>query len=376
MKFVLAPDKFKGSLTGDEFCMAVVEGIKEILPEAKIIELPLADGGDGTIAVINFYLKGDVIELSVMDPFFRPVQATYLYSEASQTAFIEMAEASGIKLLKSHEPDCKNTSTFGTGELILDAINQGAKHIILGIGGSATNDCGMGMATALGYRFLDVKGNEIRPVGKNLSQVVTIDDSKVHPMLEHVDFNVACDVTNPLYGPNGAAHIYARQKGALKEDIAMLDKGLKDFAQILNAHFNIQTQKIKGGGAAGGMGIGTMLFLKANLKPGIELVKELAQFEEKIMNADWIITGEGQLDAQTLSGKTVLGVLTSAKKKGIPVAAFCGDISLNEESLKEMGILYSASVMDKTKDLDEAMGYGYRYLKEISMEFANRIKNN
>jgi glycerate kinase len=223
---------------------------------------------------------------------------------------------------------------------------------------------------------LDVKGNEIRPVGKNLSQVVTIDDSKVHPMLEHVDFKVACDVTNPLYGPNGAAHIYARQKGALKEDIAMLDKGLKDFAQILNAHFNIQTQKIKGGGAAGGMGIGTMLFLKANLKPGIELVKELAQFEEKIMNADWIITGEGQLDAQTLSGKTVLGVLTSAKKKGIPVAAFCGDISLNEESLKEMGILYSASVMDKTKDLDEAMGYGYRYLKEISMEFANRIKNN
>jgi glycerate kinase len=376
MRFVLAPDKFKGSLTGDEFCMAVVEGIKEILPEAKIIELPLADGGDGTIAVINFYLKGDVIELSVMDPFFRPVQATYLYSEASQTAFIEMAEASGIKLLKSHEPDCKNTSTFGTGELILDAINQGAKHIILGIGGSATNDCGMGMATALGYRFLDVKGNEIRPVGKNLSQVVTIDDSKVHPMLEHVDFKVACDVTNPLYGPNGAAHIYARQKGALKEDIAMLDKGLKDFAQILNAHFNIQTQKIKGGGAAGGMGIGTMLFLKANLKPGIELVKELAQFEEKIMNADWIITGEGQLDAQTLSGKTVLGVLTSAKKKGIPVAAFCGDISLNEESLKEMGILYSASVMDKTKDLDEAMGYGYRYLKEISMEFANRIKNN
>jgi len=376
MKFVLAPDKFKGSLTGDEFCMAVEEGIKEILPGAKIIELPLADGGDGTIAVINFYLKGDVIELSVMDPFFRPTQATYLYSEASQTAFIEMAEASGIKLLKSHEPDCKNTSTFGTGELILDAINQGAKHIILGIGGSATNDCGMGMATALGYRFLDLKGDEIRPVGKNLSKVVSIDDSGVHPMLEHVEFKVACDVTNPLYGPNGAAHIYARQKGALKEDINMLDKGLKDFAKILNAHFNIQTQKIKGGGAAGGMGIGTMLFLKANLKPGIELVKELAQFEEKIMNADWIITGEGQLDAQTLSGKTVLGVLTSAKKKGIPVAAFCGDISLKEESLKEMGILYSASVMDKTNDLDEAMGYGYRYLKEISMEFANRIKNN
>jgi len=376
MKFVLAPDKFKGSLTGDEFCMAVEEGIKEILPGSKIIELPLADGGDGTIAVINFYLKGDVIELSVMDPFFRPVQATYLYSEASQTAFIEMAEASGIKLLKTHEPDCKNTSTFGTGELILDAINQGAKQIILGIGGSATNDCGMGMATALGYRFLDVKGDEVWPVGKNLSRVVTIDDSGVHPMLEHIDFKVACDVTNPLYGPNGAAHIYARQKGALKEDIDMLDKGLKDFAKILNAHFNIRTQKIKGGGAAGGMGIGTMLFLKANLKPGIELVKELAQFEEKIINADWIITGEGQLDAQTLSGKTVLGVITSAKKKGIPVAAFCGDISMKQAALKDMGISYSASVMHKTNDLDEAMGYAYMYLKEIAMEFASRIKKN
>ena len=376
MKIVLAPDKFKGSLTGEEFCMAVEEGIKEIIPGAEIIELPLADGGDGTIAVVNYYLKGDVIELMVSDPFFRPADASYLYSEASQTAFIEMAEASGLKLLKTHEPDCKYTSTFGTGELILDAIKKGAKTIILGIGGSATNDCGMGMATALGYRFLDVKDDEVRPVGKNLSHVVKIDDSGVHPKLEHIEFKVACDVTNPLYGPDGAAHIYAQQKGASKEDIELLDRGLKGFSKVLNQHFNIQTQNIKGGGAAGGMGIGTMLFLKGTLRSGIELIKDLAQFDEKITNADWIVTGEGKLDEQTLSGKTVLGVVSSAKEKEIPIAAFCGDITMSEESLKEMGILYSASLLEKAKDLDEAMGYGYRYLKEISMEFANWIKNN
>jgi glycerate kinase len=375
MKIVLAPDKFKGSLSGEEFCLAVEEGIKIIMPKAEIIELPLADGGDGTITVINHYLNGDVIELTVSDPFFRPIDANYLYSETSQTAFIEMAEASGLKLLKTHEPDCKNTSTFGTGELILDAINKGAKTIILGIGGSATNDCGMGMATALGYRFLNVKGDEVWPVGKNLSNVVEIDDSGVHPKLEHIEFKVACDVTNPLYGPEGAAYVYAEQKGASNADIEMLDRGLKNFAKILNDQFKINPQEIEGAGAAGGMGIGTMLFLGGTIKSGIELIKGLAQFEEKIANTDWIITGEGKLDDQTLSGKTVSGVITSAKKKGIPVAAFCGDITMTEEALKEIGILYSVSVLEKAKGLDDAMAYGYMYLKEISMEFAKWIKN-
>lgn len=375
MKIVLAPDKFKGSLTGEEFCDAVEEGLKNAWPEIEILRLPLADGGDGTITVINYYLSGDVIELEVNDPFFRPAMATYLYSDTSQTAFIEMAEASGLKLLRAHEPDCKYTSTFGTGELIKDAVNRGAKQVILGIGGSATNDCGMGMATALGYRFLDLNGQEIRPIGKNLSQVETIDDSGIHPGLKDIEFKVACDVNNPLYGPDGAAHVYGKQKGASKEDIDMLDKGLKDFAYILKGHFKVDPQGIKGGGAAGGMGVGTRLFLKASLKSGIDLVKELAQFEENIGNADWVITGEGQLDDQTLSGKTVSGVLSSTNDKGIPVAAFCGDISMKETSLKDMGILYAASVMDKAEDFDAAMGYAYMYLKEIAEEFAGHIKN-
>jgi glycerate kinase len=233
----------------------------------------------------------------------------------------------------------------------------------------------MGMATALGYRFLDFAGNELRPIGKNLSQVESIDDSGIHPGLKDIEFKVACDVNNPLYGPHGAAYVYGKQKGATEKDIELLDKGLKHFAHILKRHFNIDAQEIEGGGAAGGMGIGTLLFLDAKLKSGIDLIKELAQFEEHIGNADWVITGEGQLDDQTLSGKTVSGVLSSTTVKGIPVAAFCGDISMKDTSLEDMGIQYSASVMDKAEGYDAAMGYAYMYLKEIAEEFAMHLKN-
>tara|TARA_R110002096_G_scaffold203033_1_gene387882 strand:- start:5072 stop:6199 length:1128 start_codon:yes stop_codon:yes gene_type:complete len=375
MKIVLAPDKFKNALTGLEFCNAVETGLKMMLPHAEIIKRPLADGGDGTIEIVNYYLKGKVLEAEVNNPFFEPVKASYLYAEASKIAFIEMAEASGLKLLKPEQFDCKNATTLGTGELILNAITKGAKRIILGIGGSATNDCGMGMATALGYKFLDKNNKDVRPIGANLSKIVSIDFTSVHPKLKDVEFEIACDVTNPLYGENGAAFVYAKQKGASQNDIKMLDKGLKDFSKVLDKAFQIDSQLVKGAGAAGGMGIASKVFLNGDLKPGIQLIKNLANFDEHIADADWIITGEGKLDNQTLSGKTIQGVMVSAKAKHIKVAAFCGAIEMNKKELESFGIDYADAVLNYAKDFDDAMKNTKRYLRQMTSEFVTKKLN-
>ncbi len=372
MKIVIAPDKFKNSLTGMEFCNAVELGIQTIAPDVDIVKLPLADGGDGTIEVVNYYLKGEVVHVTVNNPFFKPVKASYLYAKGSKTAFIEMAEASGVKLLKPEEFDCKNATTLGTGEMIVDAIDKGATNIILGIGGSATNDCGIGMATALGYRFLDKKTDEVVLTGASLQDIATIDTSKVHPKLSEVDFSVACDVTNPLYGENGAAYVYGAQKGATSDDIKMLDNGLKHFSRLIDGIFGINPQLLKGAGAAGGMGVASKVFLNATLERGIQLIKNLAQFDAKLHNTEWIITGEGKLDTQTMSGKTIQGVLSSAKAKKIKVAAFCGAIDLEGNQPKEFGIHYADAVMNYAKNLDDAMKNSTDYVKEMAKKFAKR----
>jgi len=374
MNIVLAPDKFKGSLTGLEFCNAVAQGLKKVLPDAEIIKLPLADGGDGTIEVVNYYLNGRTIELKVNNPFFKPVKASYLFSDPSKIAFIEMAEASGVKILTPSELDVKNATTLGTGELILNAIEKGVRTIILGIGGSATNDCGIGMATALGYRFLDENNKEVIPVGKHLSEIVSIDDSKVHPKLKEVKFKIACDVSNPLYGKNGAAFVYARQKGATDSEIEMLNRGLQSFSKVIDNHFEINCQEIKGAGAAGGMGIASFCFLNGKLEPGINFIKELAEFDNKIVGADLIITGEGKLDSQTFSGKTIKGVVDSANKNKIPVAVFCGSNDLNEYELNQFGINFVDSVINRAENFQDAMNNSYDYLREMTVDFINQIK--
>jgi len=373
MKIILAPDKFKGSLTGLEFCNIVEMSLKKNQPNIDVLKLPLADGGDGTIEVVNYYLKGKIITITVNNPFFQPVKASYLYAKATKTAFIEMAEASGVKLLQIDQLNCKEATTFGTGEMIVDAIKKGATNIILGIGGSATNDCGIGMASALGYRFLDKSQKEVKPIGANLSKIVFIDTTKIHPNLSKVAFKIACDVTNPLYGKNGAAFVYAAQKGASKEDIQMLDKGMQDFSKVIQTIFNIDVQKISGSGAAGGLGMASKVFLNGNLEPGIQLIKKLANFDEQINDADWIITGEGKLDAQTLSGKTIQGVLNSAKTNNIKVAAFCGKIALNETVLKEMGIQYAKDILSRAINFKDALKNTQQYLTEISNQFFKEV---
>ncbi|WP_203256093.1 glycerate kinase [Hyunsoonleella ulvae] len=372
MKIVLAPDKFKNSLTGLEFCNAVESGIRTIIPNCDIIKLPLADGGDGTIAVVNYYLAGKVVKVKVSNPFFKPVEASYLYASSTKTAFIEMAEASGVKLLNPEQLDCKNATTFGTGELIKDAIKRGVKTVILGIGGSATNDCGIGMASALGYHFLDGDDAEVKPIGANLSQIETIDISKVHPKLKDVNFKVACDVSNPLYGENGAAYVYAKQKGATHLDVEMLNTGLEDFSKILQRTFNVDAQLVMGAGAAGGMGIASKVFLNGYLKSGIELIKDLAQFDKNIKDADWIITGEGKLDAQTFSGKTIKGVLASTEAQKIKVAAFCGAVDLNETDIKRLGLEYTDAIIHHAKDFEDAMKNDFSYVTKMAEHFAKQ----
>jgi glycerate kinase len=370
MKIVLAPDKFKGSLTGIQFCDAVAEGIQSIFPQAEILKMPLADGGDGTIGILNYHLQGEKIELKVNNPLFKPVNASYLYIKSLATAYIEMAEASGMNLLNIEEQNCMFTTTYGTGELILNAIQKGVKNIILGIGGSATNDCGIGMAAALGYKFFDSNGKEIMPIGKNLALINSIDSTSVNTALKNITIKVACDVANPLYGSDGAAFVYASQKGATEEEVILLDKGLEHIATIINNQFKVDLQKVKGAGAAGGMGAGALVFLNAELLSGIDLIKELIDFDTKIKGADWIITGEGKLDSQTLSGKTIHGVIASAKKYNIPVAALCGNISLTKEVVQNLGITYATSILERAKTIDDAMENSYTYLLGLATDFA------
>ena len=374
MKFVIAPDKFKGSLTGFEFCDAVAEGLQMVFKDAEIINKPLADGGDGTMEVAKYYINGEKITITLSDPLFRPINASYLYSEETKIAYIEMAEASGLKLLGDDERNCMVTTTSGTGELIYDALEKGAKEIILGIGGSATNDGGMGMANALGYQFLDEHGKELVPIGQNLSKVKSIDDSNKHVRLKEVKIKVACDVTNPFYGLNGAAYIYAAQKGASENEIIVLNNGLHNLAEVIKSNYNIDLQKINGAGAAGGVGGGALTFLDGELISGINLIKELADFDATIDSADWIITGEGQLDEQTLSGKTIDGVITSAKIKNIPVAALCGSVSISVNQQNKFGLTYVSSIVRGISTLQEAMNNSHENLVNATYNFASLLK--
>lgn len=373
MKFVLAPDKYKGSLTGLEICEALENGLRKVYPDCEILKMPMADGGDGTIEVVRYYLNADTVNVTVNDPLFRPIDASYLYSGITKTAYIEMAEASGLKVLKDQEKNCMVTSTLGTGQLIADAVDRGAKEIILGIGGSATNDAGMGMASALGFCFLDRHGKNLSPVGANLVHVARIDTSGVLPELKNIVVKVACDVTNPFYGPNGAAYVYARQKGATDEEIVRLDEGLRNFAKILEKQFKVDVQNVAGAGAAGGLGAAASIFLKAQLTSGIELVKELAQFDTNIKDADWIITGEGKLDDQTLSGKAIQGVLQSAKQQGIPVAAFCGAIDITEKTASKLGLAYTVAISKDMPNLEEAIKHSYKNLVSAATDFAKKV---
>ncbi len=319
---LISPDKFKGSLTAYQVCQAIEVGIHRYNPDVVCILHPLADGGEGTLDALDNSLQLKSVNLTVNDPLFRPIQAEYKLQD--QSAYIEMSRASGLELLSHQERNCMLTTSFGTGELISDAIAKGASKIYLFIGGSATNDAGIGLLSALGYNFLNENGEEINPTGAGLEDIVQIDDSQLKFERERITVTVVCDVTNPLFGPHGAAYIYGPQKGASPEDIRKLDLGLRNFNAVVKSKYGKDLSSIAGGGAAGGIGAGAVGLLNAELQPGIESVMEISNYKSHLKDVDLVVTGEGKMDKQTVQGKVIEGVFNSATEKGIPMSIVCG----------------------------------------------------
>lgn len=328
MNILVAPDKFRGSLTAEEATEAICEGIAQGDPHSAAIPFPLADGGEGSARILTIHNRGTMVRATVSNPLFKPVEAEYGISGDGRSAFLEMAAASGLHLLDPGKRNCYHTTSYGTGELIVDALNRGVKNIVLGLGGSATNDAGMGMAAALGYRFLDKDGNELEPVGRNLAGIDRIDPSNAFSGLTRPDVRVACDVDNPLYGSDGAAHVYGPQKGASPQEVEQLDRGLVRFASVVKDQMGKDTETAPGAGAAGGLGAGCLAFLDAALVPGTRLIMEDSGFEERLSGSDLVITGEGRLDEQTLRGKVVDIVCRMASSRNIPVLVVCGQNTL------------------------------------------------
>lgn len=331
-KIIIAPDSFKGSLTSEEVADASEKAILEVFPDCMVEKIPVADGGEGTSEAIMGILGGERPELTVHDPLMRPVRASYGITGDGHTAIIDMAQASGLSLLTAEERNPLETSSYGTGELMADAIRRGCRKIITGLGGSATNDAGMGLLSALGIRFLDKEGRLLEGKGKEMELVADIDFSQLPAEISGTEFIIACDVRNPFCGADGAAVVFAPQKGADKNTVEQLDKGMEAFAGTILRISGKDISRLPGAGAAGGSAGAMAALLGATIVPGAELVLETVSFDRKIMDADLVITGEGRIDRQTVMGKIPYTVMTHAKKYGIPVIAIAGSV---EDTLED-----------------------------------------
>lgn len=355
MKILIAPDSFKGSLSALEVATAIQKGIRNVDAEVETILIPMADGGEGTVQSLINASGGKIIELMVHDPLFRKIKSFYGIMGDGVTAVIEMAAASGLPLLTTDERNPLKTTTYGTGELIKDALDKGCNKFIIGLGGSATNDGGCGMAQALGVRLMDIDGNDIDFGGGELSKINSIDVSGIDKRIKNATFIAASDVDNPLCGPNGASAVYGGQKGASEEDITTLDKGLTHFAKIIKEKLKKDILKTPGSGAAGGLGSGVLVFLNAKLERGIDIVTKATHLSEKMNDVDLVITGEGSIDYQTAFGKTPFGVAQIAKQKSIPVIAIAGSLGENYQSLYNKGFDAIFSIMNRPMTIDEAI---------------------
>ncbi|MGD9332766.1 MAG: glycerate kinase [Desulfobacterales bacterium] len=338
MKIVIAPNAFKGCLTAAEAGRAMASGVNQILPDAELTRVPVADGGDGLVDVAIEALGGEPLTVSVTGPRFDPVEATYCRVDALSMATVEMALASGLALLSEDQRDPTQTTTLGTGEVIRAALDLKVHRIAVGIGGSATNDGGIGMATALGVRFLDEAGSPVAPVGAELRRIRRIDMSGRDRRVEKVRIEAVCDVDNPLCGPHGAAHVYGPQKGATPEQAQQLDDGLANLADVIERELGIAVGKLPGSGAAGGLGAGLHAFLGAELRRGVDLVLDLVDLDAKLAGADLVLTGEGQIDFQTAFGKAPAGVAQRAQTAGVPCLAIAGSIGDDLGNLHAIGM--------------------------------------
>ena len=349
MNILVACDSFKDALPADAVCRAIAAGLKKTHPQAVVTQMPLSDGGEGLLDVLQGPLALEWIQTQADDPLGRPIKARYGLSADRQTCVVEMAEASGLQRLTIAERDPRTTSTIGTGQLLADAKARGAKHAILAIGGSATNDAGIGAAAALGWRFLDRDGKDISPVGGEVGRIASLVPAR--PPFESME--VLCDVTNPLFGPRGASWTYGRQKGGSDAVLAELDEDLKRLAALVQASLGRDVADQPGTGAAGGLGFGAVAFLGARLRRGIEIVLDLTGFDAAARKADVIITGEGHLDGQSAQGKLIQGLCGRAQ--GTPVIALCGKLSTTPEQIQAIGLKAAYSINQEERPLAEML---------------------
>ena len=341
MKIVIAPDSFKESLTAKQVCESIEAGFRQVFPCAEYVHLPLADGGEGTVDVLLQGLEGELHTSTVTGPLGQPVQASWALlngdkSNGEKTALIEFAAASGLDLITPQQRDVQRATSFGTGELIKQALDCGVDKILLGLGGSATNDAGAGIAQALGARLLDANGCELQPGGAALSNIAKIDLSNLHPRCSTVEFIVACDVDNPLTGPNGASHVFGPQKGATAELVETLDAAIEQFALVVKSESGQDHRECKGFGAAGGAPLGLSLLFDIQIKQGIEMVLDTLNADKVLEDTDLVITGEGQMDNQTLQGKTPFGIARRAQSRGIPTIGIAGSLGQEIDELYQV----------------------------------------
>jgi len=372
MKIVIAPDSFKESLTAKEVCIAIENGFRRVFPQAEYCCVPVADGGEGTVQSLVDATNGQIQTLTVTGPLGKPVSAFYgLLGDNSHTAVIEMAAASGLHHVPDSLRDPKKTSSYGTGELIKAALDQGSKKIIIGLGGSATNDGGIGMLAALGIQFTDQHEHSIDANGAGLASIENINIDALDPRLSDCEVLVACDVDNPLCGERGASAVFGPQKGATSADIETLDNGLRHYGKCIQEQFNIDVLHQAGAGAAGGMGAALLAFTNAQLKPGIELVLDAVNLQGYMSNTDLVITGEGRIDEQTIYGKTPMGVAKVAKNDAIPVIAVAGSLGHNHQKVYECGIDAVFSATPGAMSLQQAFAQANDNLENLAENIAH-----
>jgi len=353
MRVVIAPDSFKESLSAAGVAEAVAQGVRDVAPDAQVICVPMADGGEGSLDAVLDATGGERRSLQVRDAMGRACQASWGWLGEGR-AFVEMAAAAGLESIAPGDRDALRASTFGVGQLICDAVQAGATHIVVGLGGSATNDAGAGLLQALGVRLLDGQGKDLPPGGIALSRLASIDIDGVDPRLAKVQFEIAVDVDNPLCGPRGASAIFGPQKGASPQDVQALDKALAHFADVCARHFGKDERDLPGMGAAGGLGFAVRACFGARFRPGVELIAELAGLDAALEGADLVFTGEGRMDAQTVLGKTPVGVARHARPRGIPVVAIVGSLGNGYEAVYTEGITAAFSLAPGPITLDEA----------------------
>ncbi|MDE1233865.1 glycerate kinase [Vibrio aestuarianus] len=374
MKIVIAPDSYKESLTAMGVAQAIEDGFKQVLPNAEYVKLPMADGGEGTVQSLVDATNGTIVQHPVTGPLGEVVEGFYGLMGDGETAIIEMAAASGLDLVKPEQRNPLKTTTYGTGELIKAVLDKGVKHIIIGIGGSATNDGGLGMAQSLGIRMLDIDGNELGFGGGELAKLATIDLSNLDPRLSTVHLEVACDVDNPLCGPKGASHVFGPQKGATPEMVELLDANLAHYANIMKQQLNKDVVNMPGAGAAGGLGAALVGLLGAELRPGINIVMDAVDLANVVADADLVITGEGRIDSQTIHGKTPIGVARIAKQYNLPVIGIAGCLSTDCGVVHEYGIDSVFAVVNRSVDLPTALAEAAQNIELTARNVAATLK--